>query len=153
MKLIDKNGKIFGKFNILDFTVLLFAVLIIFAVFFNKFYPNRGLKEIHRMPQKKEVIAKIILDRDIEWLIHHIKVGDGQRNLENTFIAKIINVKKSRIANTNDVHVIVTLKLKADLVQSGGIIYGGNLLRLGESFVLETKDYLLKGLVYSIGED
>jgi len=41
MQLIDKDGKIFGKVNILDLAVLLLVLLVVFAVAINKFFPNR----------------------------------------------------------------------------------------------------------------
>ena len=151
MQLIDKNGKIFGKVNILDFAVLLLVLLVVFIVAINKFFPDRVPGVIRRMPQQKEFIVKVILDKERNWLADYIKTGDGQRDLENNFMAEIIKVKKAKIAD-NTYSVIITLRLKANIEPGGFIVYGSNLLRPGENFVLETKGYLLKGLVYSVEE-
>jgi len=149
MQLIDKNGKIFGKVSILDFAVLLLVLLVIFAVAVNKFFPNRIHRVIRRMPQQKEFVVKVILDKERNWLVNYINIGDGQRDLENNFMAEIIKVKKTKIID-NTYSVIITLRLKANIEPGGFIVYGSNLLRPGENFVLETKGYLLKGLVYSV---
>lgn len=149
MKLIDKNGKLFGMVNILDLTVLLIILLLILSLSVNKLFPSRIPKAIRRLPEKKEFLVKIIVDNDSKWMDKYIKIGDGQRDLDNNFITKIIKIEKSVVID-NIESLIITLNVKAEIYQGGFVSHGSNLLRIGEKFTLETKGYLLKGTVYSV---
>jgi hypothetical protein len=148
MRLVDKGAKFLGKFNILDLTVLSLALLLIVALFANKIIPNRMLKDIRRMPKEKEVIVRVILDRERNFLARHIKAGDGQEDLENNFRARVLKVETAGPLDSPET-VIVTLKLRAS--EDGAfLIYAGKILRPGEVFSLETKGYFLSGFVYSL---
>lgn len=152
MKFIDEKGKIFGKVNILDFTIIVFILLIVFVLVMVTFFPHRIPRAIRRMPQQKEITVKILLDKDRDWLAQYIKIGDGQRGYENNFMAEIINISKAKVVEEAE-RIIITLRLKANIEQGNFIVYGNNVLRLGEEFKFETKDYFLKGLVYGLEEN
>ncbi|MBU1727272.1 MAG: DUF4330 domain-containing protein [Candidatus Omnitrophica bacterium] len=149
MRIIDKNGRVFGKVNIIDFVLILLAVLAVFAVSVNKFMPNRAIKNIRRMPQQEDCIVKVILDKERVFLVKDIKVGDGQRDIENNFVAQITGIRKEEIPDSPDAYV-VSVSIKATVDNSGFFIYGKSILRPGEVFSFETKDYLLRGIIFKV---
>jgi len=143
-----KNEK--AKVNILDITIILFILLIGFSLLVNKFIFRNQESAVIRMPDKKEYIVDIILKENRAWLIKHMKTGDGQKDLENNYMAKIVGIDKRVIEGEK--YNVVSIRLIADVKEGGFISYGNNILRLGEDFVLETKDYILKGVVYKVKE-
>ena len=149
MLLIDKEGRVFGKANILDITILMFIFLIGITLLLTIFYPRIAAKQIIRMPQQKEVFVSVLIKGERTWLARYIKTGDGQKDLENRLMAEVVGIEEFQTTNNNGV-VLVELRLKANIDESSFMRYGSNLLRPGQDFVLETKGYLLKGVVYSV---
>ncbi|MBI4981596.1 MAG: DUF4330 domain-containing protein [Candidatus Omnitrophica bacterium] len=142
-------GKIFRKFNLVDLLVLSFIFLVILAFFARAFMPQSILKKIRRMPQQEEVYVEVLLNKEKQWLKDYVKIGDGQRDLENNFMAQVIDIK-DYFQNGEICGKIVVLKLRASIDSYGFIKYGSNILRPGQDFILENKDYVLRGVVFSV---
>jgi len=143
-----KNEK--AKINILDITIILFMLLIGFSLLASKFIFRNKESAVIRMSDKKEYIVDVILEADRAWLVKYIKTGNGQKDLENNYMAEIVGIYKKNIEDKE--YNVVSVKLNAEVKESEFIVYGNNILRLGEDFVLETKDYVLKGVVYKVKE-
>ncbi|MBI4707537.1 MAG: hypothetical protein HY761_06395 [Candidatus Omnitrophica bacterium] len=145
---MDKKSFI-KNFNLADLLVLCFIFLLIFAFFAHTFIPKSILKKIRRMPQQEEVYVEVLLNKEKQWLKDYVKIGDGQRDLENNFMAQIIGLKD--YSQNGEVYgKIVVLKLRASVDSYGFIKYGSNILRPGQDFILENKDYVLRGVVFSV---
>ncbi len=165
-----KDGKIFGKINIIDAVVVLFIILAIAGIalvksgkFLTSSKVNQGTKQL----QFDVLMKGVKLSRNSNIL----KIGDKSfitiRNVPYTKL-EIIDVKKSNVltsipdpknplqaiavtdyTNPYAFNFIVTLKDTAIITPDGPVI-GGNKIKTGLSVEMEGYDYKVGGTVSDV---
>lgn len=151
MHVMDREGKVLGKVNVFDLVVVALLALLVISIAADHFFPLRRKMAIMRMPVKKEWVVEIILDSQKKWMASIIKIGDGQRDLQNDYKAKITGIEMVKDPFEQE-EAIVTLWLRGHVDEAGFKLYGKYVLRPGADFVLETDRYVLTGSVYSVRE-
>jgi hypothetical protein len=151
MHLMDREGKVFGKVNVFDLVVVAILALCVISLAADHLVPLRRRMAVVRMPVKKEFEVEMILDSQKKWMTSLIKIGDGQRDLQNDYKAKITNIEMVKDPFEQE-EAVVTLWLRGHLDEAGFRLYGKYVLRPGADFALETNQYVLTGTVYSVQE-
>lgn len=159
MKIIDKNGKLFGKFNIID---LVLVLIIIMAVFFviNKFSDNDTTvnsstkKQIYLVAeaykQAPNVVESIVEGDTLvaqnkyqNGTIDYVKIRDNDY-LSTTSDGKLV-------ASKNSLHKTIEVGIKCEGNINGPYIdSGGQELKVGLSYWIKTSKGQIRGFIKEI---
>jgi len=165
-----KNGKVFGKYNVVDFAISAVIVIIVIGFLFVKFGAHKPLSKISKgtKPVEFTVITRAY---DITAQEELFKVGDKTfitiRNVPYTKL-EITNVKKdnskemffnydrpevpyliNNVAYPNRYQYKITLKDNAQITADGAVI-GGNKIKIGLPVDIEGFNYRLSGSVSDV---
>jgi hypothetical protein len=148
MSILDKEGRLFGRVNLLDAVFVIVVLCLLGVVLVTRLLPNRPRQTVRGMDEPEPAVAKIIIPRGNEWLAGHIHPGDETRNVED-LSARILSVGKEAVPGSGT-QMIVTVWLRTRRNPEGLLLFGQRALRPGGSFELCTHDYVLSGTVYSL---
>lgn len=130
MKLIDERGKLFGKFNAVDFTILLIIVVLIFGAFYKFRVLDKTSTKAAMVPVKYTIEVRKIRD----YVYQNVKEGDPIFDkTSGNCIGKIVEVKGTPAKDTlmltdgsyqtveiqNRLDVIFTIEAEATVSDSG----------------------------------
>lgn len=165
-----KNGKVFGKFNIVDFSIVAVIAIIVLAVLITKigvFKPmakiSNGVKDIEFVVTTRayEVTAKdelfevgkktFITIRNVPYT--ELEIADVQKetmkemffNYDRPEVPYLIN----NVAYPHRFQYVITLKDKAHITADGAVV-GGNKIKIGLPVDLEGFNYRLSGTVSDV---
>jgi hypothetical protein len=156
-----KEGKIFGKINIIDFSVIVLIILLILTA-----YLKFG---VLGKTNKVDESAKIIYDFKIPavrmYTIDSVRIGDDVYDSQTSnYIGKVIDVKYTKAIQSipkEDGTIVVTEMLdKYDMtitIETNGVendkgyFANGNIeLKVGGDIMIETKYAKSKGTIFRI---
>ncbi len=165
-----KNGKVFGKFNIIDFFIFIVVLTLLLGVLVVKmgvFKPvskiSKGVKPVefvvvtraYDITAEKELFVKgektFITIRNVPYT--ELEIVEVQKeNMKEMFfnydrpeVPYLIN----NVAYPNRFQYVVTLKDKAQITDDGAVI-GGNKIKIGLPVDLEGFNYRLSGMVSDV---
>lgn len=170
MKIIDEKGRLFGKINVIDFSVILFLICLMPFFYF-------GYKIFIKRPEPaklSELVPKKIIEREIK--VDFIKLapedlkvislGDKERDKNGQAIGEIINLgepkaqiyeidiggnKKLVTKDSILQYMSATLKIKAELRQNM-LYYKDKQILLDSSIDFKTDKYQVEAVCASLGE-
>ncbi len=159
MSLIDKKGRLFGKFNILDLFII--AMIVVLGV--GGFYKVKKVNPTNVIKPKPVELKIIVMERE-KLGVDMIKEGDilkeydtgivlGEiKNIEvnpaSTEVATIDGeIKIAEIPDRYD--LLITVDAKA-MITENAIMSGNKELRIGNKLVLRTKTYALDSIVLEV---
>lgn len=165
-----KNGKVFGKVNIIDFAVLIAVVMLILGIFVNKIGFFKPIAKVSKgtMPIEFTITTRaydITSEREL------FNVGEKTfitiRNVPYTEL-EVIDVKKepikemffnydrpevpyliNNVAYPHRAQYIITVKDTAQITNDGAVV-GGNKIKIGLPVDLEGFNYRLGGSVSDV---
>lgn len=162
MKIIDEEGMILGRVNVIDLTIIIFFLILLFTAYkylYLKNYPQNILdKVIH--PESRWVNVTVHYDALSRVLYDAADVGDFAHRQsyleENVTISHIIkkgsyNASDS-ISNTGMADIVYDVLVEK---RPDGLYYEGNLSTVAGTFEFKTDTYSLKGIIsnISVGEE
>ncbi|GFN34313.1 DUF4330 domain-containing protein [Tepidimicrobium xylanilyticum] len=159
MPLLDKKGRIFGKFNILDLFIILMVLILSIGGFYKISRANPA-----DMIRPKPIELKIIVMNREKIGVDVIKEGDILKEYDTgTILGQIKKVevypastevvttegeiKAAEIPDRYD--LIITIDGEA-IVTDNSIISGKSELRIGNKLVLRTKTYALDSIILEV---
>lgn len=159
MPLINKNGKIFGKFNILD----LFIIVMIIVLGIGGFYKIRKTNPTDIIIPKPVELKISVIERE-KFGIDMMEEGDILKEYDtgtvlgeikkievNPATAEVTNadgeIKIAEIPDRYD--LLITIDGKA-IITENSIISGKSELRIGSKLVLRTKTYALDSIILEV---
>lgn len=148
-KIIDEKGRLFGKINLFDLTVILLIIFCGVAVYVGIRYPGRISRIIKGEPELKPVLVRVVLAEDLEWLSEYISIGDFQKGRFGEIIAEIIEKKWVSFVNGGR-RLVIDLKVNARLQPGGILTIGGKPLRTGYTFGFGSKKVNFRGYVLEV---
>ncbi len=140
MQLIDKKGKLFGKINILDFLIILLAVVVLVGGLY--IYTSR--KAVDNQPTTPiEIDIELVLTKEQE---EAIEVGQTVTNTKNGAVVGIIYDKK-----VSEQIEIFSNQIKGEFVQS--VVPGryNVVISLNSNALVEADRISISGLEINIG--
>lgn len=159
---LDKNGRIFGKINILDLIIVLFIVIVL--VVGGLFLESRG-KDISDKVKVRYTVE--VITKDDEYISHIVegeKVVDGvtkqdmgtivgytakdAMHLKEDMVGK--KFVASKVEGKKDVYI--TMELLAD-VNYPDILSGTNEIKIGEEAALRSESVAMHGYIVDIDYD
>jgi|GEM_PF-3553081 len=161
MKIIDENGKLFGKINIIDFFALLLLVFLVLAAYsgYNVFNKRTTLNEKSPvfMPMDMYIVFK---DLDPK-LLELISAGDTELDIKGMTLAQIMNIYKVEnnfiefklseedvFAKEDALRRQITAKVMLLTTLDGNsVIYKGSPVKFGTAVTFKTKKYVINGII------
>jgi len=151
MSFIDKNGRIFGRINIIDtaIIVLLTAIIIIYAGLIKK---TTSIDDFYK---QKSVIVKVYVENAPAEILKLAKKGDQSIDTKVGFhgvLEKITKAKKVDKLFDKSIEIpdlLVELRLNAYKV-GDLLLYKKQTIKPGESIGFETDNYKLNGLIVEV---
>ena len=165
-----KDGKIFGKYNVVDFTIFTILLLIAIGFVFVKTGLHRPVGKISKgakpveftittraydISSKEEIMeagdTTFITIRNVPYTKLEIKEVKKQHvqemffNYDRPEVPYLIN----NVAFPNRYMYIVTLKDKAQITSDGAVV-GGNKIKIGLPVDIEGFNYRLSGMVSDV---
>lgn len=156
MKIIDENGMIFGKINIIDLTVLLFLVILLFTGYkylYLKNYPQNFLDQITEEPIF--VLVNVTVVGDISPILFDaIKVGDTMNRTgvfeRNVTIGTVIGKENmSSIKQDGQITANISYALFVE-EKPEGYYFERQILRIPDIFLFSTSTYQTRGFITNI---
>jgi hypothetical protein len=159
MWLIDKKGKIFGKFNILD----LFIIAMIIVLGIGGAYKIKKVNPTNIIKPKPVEVKILVMERE-KFGVDMIKKGDILKEYDTGIIlGEIIDIEVNpaaaevatidgeiKIAEIPDRYdLLITIDAKA-MITENAIMSGNKELRIGNKLVLRTKTYALDSIVLEV---
>lgn len=144
IKLLDGQGRLFGKINLLDFCVLLIAILAITTAGVLIFFPNAPRKILVQEAQWVTVDIQILFPSDPV----RPQAGDRQMNPEGEPMAEILSVRNAD--ENSGTAVLATVRVKARLWRSDTPAFGNVPLKPGAPFHFNAERYYLEGRIQSV---
>ncbi|MCT4688604.1 DUF4330 domain-containing protein [Vallitalea sp.] len=159
MKIIDKNGKLFGKINIMDIIIILLVIVIGFAVY-SKYKKDSETvvsstkKDIYIVAeaysQAPEITESIV---EGETLVAQNKYQSGNIDyVEITDDDYVTTTKDGKLIATKDTsrkRIEVGIKCKAN-INGPYIDSGGQEIKVGLPYWIKTSNGQIKGVVKEI---
>ncbi len=163
--IIDKNGKLFGKINILDILIMLIILLFI-ALGATKFFS--GLLGSKVGTNTIDVLYTVEVTKKDAEFFESIKEGDAvfkknTKEIGGEVVSCEIKPAKYITANLNKLSYevteaenkfdgYITVKATAD-VSYPDMLIGGDEIKIGKSYDLRTENTVLNGYITSIEYD
>ena len=91
MKLIDNNGRLFGKISIVDVLVVLVVVAVGLAVYFKTHQPQTGTKI-----ETETIVYQMLLNSQPQYVVDSLQIGDDVFDKERSTggsLGKIIDIE------------------------------------------------------------
>lgn len=151
MKIIDDEGRLFGKINLIDFLFCLFIIFLtpMFFYGYKLFFTNSGFDQSEPGPYVEKIYKAYFYDVSPE-VARKIKIGDEAFNDQGKVIGVLLWVDDADLEEITknkrkkiDYHIPVTLKLKVR-VREVYVYYNNILLELNRDFIFDTKKYSIK---------
>jgi len=95
MRFTLRHGKASGKINLIDI-VLLFFLILIMLILYNRVFPFKSFDKLHDIPGEKWMSVDLIVPSELEWLHKYISKGDKQKGLQNKIFAEVIDMSWTR---------------------------------------------------------
>lgn len=159
MKIIDLEGRIFGKVNVIDVIIILFLLILLFTGYkylYLKNYPQDILDKV-RHPEIRWVNITVHYDDLSRILYDAAIVGDFAHRQtyveENLTIARLIEKgeyyasENTLTSNTGIVEIVYTVLIEK---RPDGLYYEGNISTVAGTFEFKTDTYALKGIIINI---
>ncbi|NTW05060.1 MAG: DUF4330 domain-containing protein [Peptococcaceae bacterium] len=156
MKLIDKEGKVFGIINVIDLSVLLLVLLVAVGV---------GYKYSQKSQQTQNVTVEfqVMVPHIRPEIAKAIKIGDKmvQGTSYTSVVVKDVQIKPGYSVNVDAkgqrvesydpylVDIYVTNTGKTTL-SSASIAMGGQDIRAGKEYFVKSRDYEFKGEIVAV---
>ena len=153
MYLIDEKGKIFGKFNIIDLSLIIFTILVIITAYkylYLKNYPENILDKL-AVNSKSVWINVTAFSFLSETVLNNVKVGDVSKSkdfLKNETIGKILKIEFEK-KDKNKMKSRITYSLLVSK-NTNELIYNDKRLLLGQDLIFDTELYSLDGEIVNI---
>jgi len=164
MKVINKEGKLFGKVNIIDLTIVVFllAVLVLSAI---KITEDKGPTFI---AEKVDVELDIILRSMYDGFQNDLNIGDKLYDSTSGAYIGIITDKQVtpaiREVTTNDGRVVraevpqrwdIIFTVKGQGIDNAdkGVTLGGEIRQIGLYFQMETHQFIVSGAIVDLRID
>ncbi|MDD2751952.1 MAG: DUF4330 family protein [Candidatus Omnitrophica bacterium] len=158
MKLIDEKGRLFGKINIIDFSVLVLLLFVLPMFYFSYKLVKKNLskKIVKRIATEVTIDAKLI--QVPQTILNQIAVGDSESDENGKKIAEIVSLGapvnfKHKIDMGNAQNIIikdqnlqeVPVKIKlSGYIENDKLYYKENPLSVKSTFDFKTGKYALK---------
>lgn len=155
MKIIDENGMIFGKINIIDMTVFIFVLILLFTGYkylYLKNYPQNVLESVIH-PEYEWINITVRYNNMSQILFERAAIGDMQYRdglVENKIpITRLVN---KTIINETDATVYAEMAFELYVEKkSDGFYYEGSKINIGYPFDFDSYVYELKpGSIWDI---
>ena len=149
MRIIDKSGRLFGKFNIFDITIILFVILLLTVIYVKitregKLPPAR----ITDVCKKKEVIVEVVMDHP--WVADYASPGDSEELDEGEYL-RLLAIEERKIkSSANSRQTIAKFQIIAKINYSGALSIGRRILYPGEQVTFYGPGYILSGVIYKV---
>lgn len=144
--MINKNGKLFGKINIID---LSFIILVLAAAIFIMYRAGLFSPEQIAAPEEKMILT-MYQDEAPVFAVSNVEIGDPvTESFKNISFGKIISVETGdpvswganeegkQVETQRDGYCSLTLKMEAaGKVGNSGITIGGNKYYVGQTLVI-----------------
>ncbi|QUH30143.1 DUF4330 domain-containing protein [Vallitalea guaymasensis] len=160
MKIIDKNGKLFGKINIMDIIIILLVIVIVFAVY-SKFNKNDSGTAVSSTKQDIYIVAEAysqvpeIAESIVEGetLVAQNKYQPGNIDYveitDDDYVATTKDGKLVAAKDTSRKTIEVGIKCKAN-INGPYIDSGGQEIKVGLPYWIKTSNGQIKGVVKEI---
>lgn len=159
MKLIDEKGRIFGKINIIDATIIIFIIILLFTGYKYLYLKNLPENILDRVTSREKVWVNVTVQHNFPnnepLVLNAASMGDiahRQNSLErNVTIAKILAIDKQYKIESS----VITTQARiiyAVLVDKrpDGLYYEDEKIEIGSKFAFNTDIYSLKGIITDI---
>ncbi len=167
MKVIDKDGMLFGKINIIDFLVVVFIICLtpMFYFGYRIFTENAKLNEMLK-PEEIGIEAECEMVKLKPEIFKSIALGDMEKDNKKRVIGEIVWIGQSRptkyqiilgpegeYAVEDPMLVNLPLKIRMKVVFSGErIYYGSQQISSGKPFYFKTDKYSTMVNLKNIGK-
>lgn len=143
-ELIDDEGRLFGRINVIDALVVLLiaAVVVAGAAFVLTDDPAPA-------PETDTTYATLDVGTQPAYIVEAVNEGDtySPNDLSTMTVTDVQLTPRG-----NDIGVTLRVELEGELQNDGTISYGNAPLRLGRSLSLNTDRYQLNGQIRAVGE-
>lgn len=162
MNIVDAQGKLFGKINIIDFAIIVFAIIVIVGGLFGyKAYKSSGKEQLEDQWTRISVkfsgvipeLSRVLKENDIEYS----KSGAPAAKLEKILVNKQSEVLQFLIQENkfitvpNPVLKDILTSVQIHCYKRNNVIYYKKLpLRIGDDFTFTADEYSVRGIVTSL---
>ena len=145
MRIVDQNGRVFGRVNFIDLTAAITAILVAAAAYGYFSAPHRTAPESLRTVGGAwcEVVLRLTADQG--WLVESIEAGQQERDARTgELLAEVQSAER-----LPDGDVEVRIHCRAIPEQDGHFSVDGKRLVPGERLKIRTEGCVLEGFIRS----
>ncbi|GKX30446.1 hypothetical protein SH1V18_29260 [Vallitalea longa] len=159
MRIVDKNGKLFGKINIMDIIIILLVILI-GVTLYNKIY-NKGDSAVSSTKQDIYIVAEAY--GQAPDVVDSIKQGDKivAQNIYQSGDIDYVDISDDNyVTTTNEGKLIVQKRTDKKTIEVGinckaningpYIDCGGQEIKVGKSYWIKTSKGQIRGFIKEI---
>jgi len=152
MKIIDRQGRLFGKVNILDLTIITLSAFIAITFIALVHKTTSADKVFKREP----VVIKIRPRNLPEGLFDMIEIGDKSKNSDVGFYSEIIKKvevgrkTEERYGDQQVIDVVLWIGLDAYVQEDGTIQFENTDIKPGSRFIFNSKNYRVEGKIIKV---
>ncbi|SNZ15357.1 protein of unknown function [Natronoarchaeum philippinense] len=157
MKILDENGNLFGRVNVVDALVVLVVLAVATAgatlVLGVSSEPTGGA-DGDSTPNTTIRYATLDLGNQPDEIVDGLETGDNMdvNGPSNLTITDVHATPVANIGNNKDTHLTIRARLTGT-ENSDGFVFGEKRLQLGQSLTLDTSDYSVKGSVTALASE
>lgn len=153
MKLIDKEGKVFGRINIIDIAIVLIVVALAVGVGYKLFVQkDASIGGIQQVEKEAEVVfgfSAVPIGSE-----KAIQVGDKLYFYNHKTEAEVIAVESRELPDINPLYKQVTVTVKMVITVADDVAsFQGEVIKVNQKFAFETAKFVGEADVISISYD
>lgn len=159
MKIIDENGMLFGRLNIIDFMVILFLISFIPVLYLGYKLTTRDIDT-----KVRQVSIQVNFQEIIPELAKVIKVGDVDKDSFGKVAGRLSDISEARpseitVLRMEDEVITKVSNSKKDMSgrfdivckeKNAGIYYKDQIIKIGKEFTFSTDIYVITGKIVDI---
>jgi hypothetical protein len=146
MKLIDEQGRVFGRFNVVDCVALLLILVVAVVAIGSRVRGGGLMQNVQFVQRDQPAHVRLVLERELSFLVDVIRPGDEARDTRGV-TARVLAVER----DPDDAgQVSVVLWLRARIATEGVRMFGKFRLRPGSPMRVQPAQYQLRGYVQTV---
>ena len=147
MKIVDSEGKVFGKVNIIDLTVLLIVLSLIVLVI-RTTTPNREISKGEWITREWITIELLVYNQP-QWVVDALSLGDVMVDNNDVVIANITDIMLIKVNNDRK-DLLLKVRIFVDK-KNDRFVFQNKEIRINSPIFLVTEKIEFRGVIGAIG--
>ncbi|MDA0321323.1 MAG: DUF4330 domain-containing protein [Verrucomicrobia bacterium] len=146
MKLIDEQGRVFGRINVVDLVALILILIVAVVAIGSRVRAGGLIQNVQFVQRDQPAHVRLVLERELSFLADVVRPGDEVGDARGV-TARVLGIERDV---EDPRHVCVILWLRARSTTEGVRMFGKFLLRPGSPMRVEPAQYQLRGYVQTV---